>query len=90
MWPRWQQHQREADNGLRRHNIEERVLVPAFATRTQLSDVRIQLALLDRDFDYRGSIFIMTMFYFNSYANVCFEINRFKKYYYVSSHINYL
>ncbi|XP_020252490.1 E3 ubiquitin-protein ligase SDIR1-like isoform X2 [Asparagus officinalis] len=53
MWPRWQQHQREADNSPRRHNIEQRVLVPAFATRTQLSDVRIQLALLDRDFDYR-------------------------------------
>ncbi|XP_020252485.1 E3 ubiquitin-protein ligase SDIR1-like isoform X1 [Asparagus officinalis] len=69
MWPRWQQHQREADNSPRRHNIEQRVLVPAFATRTQLSDVRIQLALLDRDFDYRARVRSFACVNFFSFQN---------------------
>lgn len=57
MYPICLQRQREAlaaaDSGLRWHS-EQRVYVPPNATRAQLSDVRIQLALLDRDFDYRG------------------------------------
>ena len=60
MCPGFQQRQGEAaaaaDNGRRGHT-EQLVHVPRFATRSQLSDLRIQLALLDRDFDYRGLCF---------------------------------
>lgn len=33
---------------------EQQIVVPPFATRRELPDIRIQLALLDREFDERG------------------------------------